>query len=69
MYKLQYRRREDNSRIGGIILLGSICRLIQMIPTFGADVNPQLSVDNSADVCKSYYVNSFMDKETYQAVW
>jgi hypothetical protein len=69
MYKLQYMRGAGNARIGGIVLLSSVSRLIQMAPVYGPQVNPQLSSDNSMDLCQSYYVNSFMDKETYQAVW
>jgi Plavaka transposase len=69
MYKLQYLRGAGNARIGGIVVLSSISRLIQMVPVYGPQVNPQLSSDNSMDLCQSYYVNSFMDKETYQAVW
>jgi hypothetical protein len=69
MYKLQYMRGAENVRIGGIVLLSSISRLIQMAPVYGPQVNPRLSSENSMDLCQSYYVNSFMDKETYQAVW
>jgi hypothetical protein len=69
MYKVQYLRQADNQRIGGIVKLSDLCRLIQLIPAYGAKVNTELSSTNSMDVWKSYYVNSFMDKETYQSVW
>jgi Plavaka transposase len=69
MYKLQYLRGAENVRTGGIVLLSSISRLIQMAPVYGPEANPRLSSENSMDLCQSYYVNSFMDKETYQAVW
>jgi hypothetical protein len=69
MYKVQYLRQMDNQRIGGIVKLSYLCRLIQLIPAYGPKVNTELSSANSMDVWKSYYVNSFMDKETYQSVW
>ena len=69
MYKVQYLRGGNNYRTGGIIFLRNISRLIQLVPFFSPNINPDLSVDNSMDVWRHYHVNSFMDKETYQAVW
>lgn len=69
MYKVNFIRKQDVHRQGGIILLSRVHRLIQLIPLFGARANPLLSVHNSMDTAKNYYLNSFMDKETYQAVW
>jgi len=69
MYKLAYIRGDDNIRKGGVVLLSSITRLVQMIPVYGGTVNKDLTAENSADRWRSYYLNSFMDKETYQAVW
>jgi len=69
MYKLHYIRGDDNIRTGGVVLLSSITRLVQMVPAYGATVNPELTAANSMDRWRHYYLNSFMDKETYQAVW
>jgi hypothetical protein len=69
MYKLHYIRGDNNVRTGGIVLLSSITRLVQMVPAYGATVNPDFTVANSMDRWRHYYLNSFMDKETYQAVW
>ncbi|KAG8824504.1 hypothetical protein FRC17_009084 [Serendipita sp. 399] len=69
MYQVRYLRGDDRRRIGGIIPLNSICRLLQLVPKYGSCVNPELTKENSMDVWKDYYINSFMDKETYQAVW
>jgi len=69
MYKVRYRRRPDKSRIGSIIPLRSVHRLVQLVPVYGPCVNPRLTAENSMDVWDSYYVNSFMDKETYQAIY
>jgi hypothetical protein len=69
MYKVEAIRDADGRRYGKVVALKSIARLIQLIPVYGAHVNPGLTAENSMDVWKFYYINSFMDKETYQAVW
>jgi hypothetical protein len=69
MYKVRYLHDDENRRVCGIVPLSSICRLLQLVPIFGPRMNPQLNASNSMDVWSSYYINSFMDKETYQAVW
>ncbi|KAG8798922.1 hypothetical protein FRC16_006244 [Serendipita sp. 398] len=69
MYQVHCLRESDRSHIGEVIPLSSICRLVQLVPKFGNWANPELTKDNSMDVWKYYYLNSFMDKETYQAVW
>ncbi|KAG8800253.1 hypothetical protein FRC16_003303 [Serendipita sp. 398] len=62
--------REDRRgvRRGAIIPLDSIVRFVQLVPKFGATAHPILTAENSADVCRDFYVNSFADKEVYQAV-
>jgi hypothetical protein len=66
---MRHIRGDDNFRTGGIVLLSSITRLVQMVPTYGVTVNLELTAENSMDRWRYYYLNSFMDKETYQAVW
>lgn len=68
MYEVK-RLREDNRACGSIIKLSSIARLIQLIPRFGAFVPPGMNVHNSTELCKVFYVNSFMDKEVYCVVY
>lgn len=69
MYKVRYEREPDGLRIGAVVKLSRLSRLVQMIPVYGAQVNPDLTSENSMDVWRDYYLNSFMDKETYQSVW
>jgi hypothetical protein len=69
MYKVRYERGPDGVRIGEVVKLTRLCRLVQMIPVYGPQVNPDLTSENSMDVWRDYYLNSFMDKETYQSVW
>lgn len=69
MYEVEYQRTNAHLRLGGIIPLSSIRRLVQLIPVYGARIDPALTMENSMDEGQKYYINSFMDKETYQAVW
>lgn len=69
MYKVRYLRDPSGHRVGGIVPLHLIHRLIQLIPVFGAQIDPRLTEKNSMDIAGEYYVNSFMEKEVFQAVW
>ncbi|KAG8749826.1 hypothetical protein FRC14_001069 [Serendipita sp. 396] len=69
MYRVEYQRDTRNHRVGSVIKLQSIRRLIQLVPVYGARMNPALTSVNSMDLWRKYYVNSFFNKETYQAVW
>jgi hypothetical protein len=63
--------RDDASGIrrGSIIPLDAISRFVQLIPKFGSLAADELTSVNSMDICRDYWVNSFADKEIYQAVW
>lgn len=54
---------------GDVIELASVARQIQLIPKYGKTVDRRLTLDNSADIVPSYYLNSFLDKQSYQAVY
>lgn len=68
MYEVK-RLRDDGRHCGSVVKLSSIARLVQLIPRFGASVPPEMNVHNSTELCKVFYVNSFMDKEVYRAVY
>jgi len=70
MYQVE-RLFRDNRPDGDIISVDSISRFVQLIPRFGPTIGKQtlLTAENSMDSCKSFYVNSFADKEIYQAVY
>ena len=56
-------------RLGAVIELESIARFVQLIPNFEKKANVMLSADNSMNKAKSFWVNSFADKEIFQAVY
>jgi hypothetical protein len=67
MYEVS--RQDSGPRTGAIIPMSSIARFVQLIPKFGSVIADQISSANSMDIVRDYYVNSFADKEIYQAVW
>lgn len=69
MYEVSRDDTPGLPRSGEVIFVESILRFVQLIPKFGPNVNALLNSENSADICRDFYVNSFADKEIYQAVW
>jgi hypothetical protein len=69
MYKVTYLYNKDKRRVGAIVPLSSVSRLVQLVPSYGRRINPELTMDNSMDIWSRYYINSFMDKEIYKCVW
>ncbi|KAF8505172.1 hypothetical protein JB92DRAFT_3084154 [Gautieria morchelliformis] len=49
-----------------IVPVHSIRRSSHLIPHFGKTIDPSLSVDNSLDRCRRFYVSDFLDLYTYQ---
>lgn len=75
MYKVKrsLSQGKEGSPLGDVVPLESISRFIQLIPEFGKRKqtikNTAWTPYNSMDIPTSFYVNSFADKEIYQAVW
>ncbi len=68
MYCVSYVR-VDQDRVGKIVDLASVTCLLQLVPVYGERMDRYLTFQNSMDVWDPYYINSFMDKETYQSIW
>jgi hypothetical protein len=60
----------DGLHRGEVVELRYVTQRIQLVPRFGACVSGQMTVNTSMEMddC-SYWVNSFFDKENYQAVY
>lgn len=69
MFKVSNLYQQDRQRRGGIVPLQCIKRLLQLIPVFGDRLNRSWTVKNVMDLEIEYYINPFMDRESYQAVW
>jgi hypothetical protein len=69
MYQVKRKYTADGRPSAGIVEMASVARFIQLIPRLGRKVHAQLTKDNAMDRCDTFLVNSFTDKEIYQAVW
>jgi hypothetical protein len=69
MYSVKRLHDNDGNPKAGIIELASVARFIQLVPRFTAKVPPEVTYQTLSDICKWYLVNSFTDKEIYQAVY
>lgn len=69
MFRVIRKFGRDEKRIGGVIPLTDIWRPIQLIPVFGKKCPVTWDSDNAVELSKEFFVNSFWDKETYQAVY
>jgi hypothetical protein len=69
MYRVARCARRDQQRLGAIIEQSSIVRFVQLIPSFGTSVPLEMTRENSMETRKYYWINSFADKEIYQAIW
>jgi hypothetical protein len=69
MYRVSRKDRGPNQRKGIVVPLESIARFVQLIPRFDGRVDPRLSPENSMEICRSYYLNSFATHQIFQAVY
>jgi hypothetical protein len=68
MYRVKRQLLEDGSAKGMLIDISSIVRFVQLVPDFGSGISSRLTARNVMEYCKYFYINSFSDKESYQAV-
>ena len=55
--------------LGMVVEVASIARAVQLIPDYGCEIHPSLNAANCLDLCQTFWINCFLDKETYQAVY
>lgn len=60
----------EGNRRGEVVELAQVARRIQLIPKFGTRIPADMNTDTIMEMDDySYFVNSFFDKENYQAVY
>jgi hypothetical protein len=69
MYVVSREDRPGRSRRGDVIDMTSIARFVQLIPKFGSVASNHLTTENTMELCRDFWINSFADKEIYQSVW
>ena len=67
--KEECSRGRNRQPLRVVVELTSIALAIHLIPHYGPAVHKCLNSKNSLDLCQTFWVNSFLDKETYQAVY
>ncbi|KAL4072026.1 hypothetical protein J3A83DRAFT_4372007 [Scleroderma citrinum] len=60
--------RSNGTPLGDIIPLDNVRHPIQLVPKFGVDAPRNMTCDNTLDVGREFYINSFADKETFHAI-
>jgi hypothetical protein len=55
--------------LGMVVEVTSISQAIHLIPDYGPMIHPRLNAANCLDLCQNFWINCFLDKETYQAVY
>lgn len=71
MYVIKRLTRMDGSPFMDVIEATSIARIIQLIPRFATNTAEleEYTPDHFMEVCSSFLINSFTDKETYASVY
>lgn len=67
--KLVHKVGNQVQSVGMVVEVASISRAIHLIPDYGSTIHPSLNATNCLDVCQDFWINCFLDKETYQAVY
>ncbi len=69
MFHLVRAQNADGTHHGFIIQVQRIWHLVELIPSFGKKCPSDWNCDTSMELAKSFYLNCFSDKETYQSVF
>lgn len=69
MFRVKRLFRQCGERFGEIIPLCNIWRYVELIPKFGRRCPSDWTSETSTELTEELYVNSFSDKQNYQAVF
>jgi hypothetical protein len=68
MYLLKRALRSDRSVLGGIIPLGQIRTLVDLIPRFGKEAEKRLTKATLLTYSKEFRLNKYFEKELFYAL-
>lgn len=68
MFVVTRHLRSSHVRMGDIIHLQNVQQAIQLVPKFGRFADTKLTKDNSMEIGKDFYVNSYASKDTFHAI-
>jgi len=64
------RQLDGGDRLGEVVDIGRISQRVELIPRFGERASDDIDHNSSMELDHlAYSLNSFLDKETYQAVY
>ncbi|KAH9011172.1 hypothetical protein EDB83DRAFT_2234129 [Lactarius deliciosus] len=55
----------ERMRMGDITPIIDIARAVDIVPVYGARMDPRITAENSLDIPTDFYLNDFSDKEIY----
>lgn len=65
MYRLKRARRSDTSIMGGIISLGQVRALVDLVPVLGEVADNRLTKESLLECGSEFRLNSYFDKEMF----
>jgi hypothetical protein len=68
MFVVSRHLRSNGLRMGDIVEIQNVQQVVQLVPKFGKYADAALTKDNSIEIGREYYINSFADKETFHAI-
>ncbi|KAH0838797.1 hypothetical protein J3R83DRAFT_7194 [Lanmaoa asiatica] len=68
MFLVQCWRRRNGRCLGNVVPLDSVRQIVQLIPKFSAKALQNMTCNNSLEIVKEFYVNSFTDKEMFHTI-
>lgn len=68
MYKISPEYK-DGVRFASIVPVEQIVRSVMLFPQFGPVANREWTSDNILDICKTFYVNPFVDEHSYKTIY
>jgi hypothetical protein len=68
MFLLHRHLRANSMRMGDIIRLTDVCKVVELVPRFSARMDHAVDCDNCPETSDSFYLNNFADKETFHTI-
>lgn len=62
-------RKLGGQRYGMVIRVEDIVRSCQLIPRFKGAVNRMWTTDNILDLCLEFYVNNYLDRDSFYMLY
>ncbi len=69
LFRVKRRYLPDKKREARIVPLTDIWRAIELVPLFGEACPQSWNTTNAIETAKEFFVNSFLDKDTYHCVY